>query len=613
MAVSQSLSVTEVAGSQNVANNTSQVRIVWTSTQTGGSINSNTKTAYYYISVNGGAETTHSVSYTLPNGVTKTILDTIITVTHKDDGSGTVKVRTWMSTGISAGVVEKTQTTTLTPIARASKPSCITWPNSTRDVGEFGDTITIHMNKKSAKFTHIVYYSFGSLSYQWIASSVVDNTLWHIPLDLMKQLKPSDKSGSGIIIVETYTDDGKKLVGTESCEFSAKVPDIEAAKPKVTMTLDPVGALPPQFAGLYIQGLTKVKATLSANGEYGADISSYLMKVDSVLHDSDDSYTSSYLTSPGEKIVYGYATDTRGNTGETSQVINVLPYSNPRLEDASAVRCDKDGKESESGTYLKISGKRSYEPCILNGMQNNFCKIRYCYSQDRVSYSDWVTILEGDNLNADEVITEALEGDIYAEASYVVHIQAIDDMGRTADSFIAIPTDKVYMHRDGARNALGLGKYNERDNAVDSAWDFYMNGNKVTGLPKPVDSTDAMPLGSFGDYEIEHGAEGTQTYEKWASGKAVYYGKQNYGSVLCDKPWNGLYETDILTLDLPEGLFIDAPHFLNLRLLYGGAVGDIQHGSIAPTKSQITFAIKRPTIYTFTDCTVGFYVIGRWK
>lgn len=40
---------------------------------------------------------------------------------------------------------------------------------------------------------------------------------------------------------------------------------------------------------------------------------------------------------------------------------------------------------------------------------------------------------------------------------------------------------------------MGLGKYNERDNAVDSEWDFYMNGHKVTGLPTPTSESDAVP------------------------------------------------------------------------------------------------------------------------
>ena len=118
MAVTQTLSVTEVAGSINSFSNTSKVRILWQSTQSGDSFNGYTRTAKYYVSINGGAEKEYVVSYTLPQSSTKTIVDTTLTVTHKSNGTGTVKVRTWMDTRISAGVVEKTQTLTLSTITK---------------------------------------------------------------------------------------------------------------------------------------------------------------------------------------------------------------------------------------------------------------------------------------------------------------------------------------------------------------------------------------------------------------------------------------------------------------------------------------------------------------
>ena len=78
MAVYQSLTLSQI--SQNIQDNTSQVRILWESTQTGASHNDYSRTAYYDIYINGGQGTQYSVSYTLPQGTTKTIVDTTITV-----------------------------------------------------------------------------------------------------------------------------------------------------------------------------------------------------------------------------------------------------------------------------------------------------------------------------------------------------------------------------------------------------------------------------------------------------------------------------------------------------------------------------------------------------
>ena len=154
MAVSQSLSVTQE--SQSITNNTSVIRIKWTSTQTGESHNDNTKTAYYYVSVNGGAETRYSVTYTLPLSTTKTIVNTTLTVNHNDTGECVVKVRTYMETGISAGTVQKSATLTLDTIYRKSTLSASN--------GTLGTAQTLSVTRYSSSYTHTVTYKCGTAS-----------------------------------------------------------------------------------------------------------------------------------------------------------------------------------------------------------------------------------------------------------------------------------------------------------------------------------------------------------------------------------------------------------------------------------------------------------------
>ena len=69
----------------------------------------------------------------------------------------------------------------------------------------------------------------------------------------------------------------------------------------------------------------------------------------------------------------------------------------------------------------------------------------------------------------------------------------MDVVGYHTYAVVEIPTDKVYWHRAGSRNSLGLGKYVERDNALDSDWDLYMNHHRITGLPTPTSDSDAVP------------------------------------------------------------------------------------------------------------------------
>ena len=116
------------------------------------------------------------------------------------------------------------------------------------------------------------------------------------------------------------------------------------------------------------------------------------------------------------------------------------------------------------------------------------------------------------------------------------------------------------------------------------------------------------------DYVVEQGEKDGGYYEKWLSGKAKYWGKKSYGDVSCGKSWHNWYETEALTLKLPEGLFIgDFPDDFDIRLLKGAAVGFANLGAIAPTTTEIKFSFSRPTATTFYDCVVGYRVIGRWK
>lgn len=490
MAVSQNLYVTE--HSKNEVANTSVVHVLWQSRQSGDSYNSYTRTAYYYISINGGPETAYSVSYTLPKNSTKTIVDSFFTVEHKGDGSGSVAVRTYMDTGIGAGVVEKSASLTLTKFVTASTI------DSAANV-TLGNACSVKWTPKSAGFSYKLNFSLGSWNYTTGAihpnqTSAYTYSGYTIPLEVAYQIL-SGFTGVMTVTLYTYSDSAATTqIGTADSEtFTVTVPTSEA--PAVSMSLAPVHSLPAAFNGIYVQGLSKVRANLSAEPKYNARIVYYDMTVSGKTYGVYEDYTSEYLTNPGTIPVIGHAEDSRQYGGYIESSITVIPYAKPKIQNVTAKRCDVNGNLSDAGTYLKIAATRSYYPVVSNGVQKNFCQIRYRYKvEGEQFYSDWATILAGNALSSDSVVTgPLLSGNLAATTTYRVEVQAIDDVGNVASSEIIVPTDKVYWHRDGVNNALGLGKYNEQENAVDTAWDFYMNNHRITGLAMPVDDTDAVP------------------------------------------------------------------------------------------------------------------------
>lgn len=356
-----------------------------------------------------------------------------------------------------------------------------------------GDACNVKWTPKLASHRYKLHFSMGNWSYTTDAihpnhTNEYTYRSYNISLEAAEAI-PDSKTGMMTVELYTYSDSGatEQIGNVHSATFMVTVPDNDSTRPDVSMILSPVSALPDAFAGLYIQGKTKIQAELSAEGMYDATIEAYSVKAENVTYDAEDSFTSEYLATNGETTITGYATDSRGFTGSISEVITVLPYIKPRVMAASGEsdviisRCDAEGNLIASGTYLKIKAKRSYSLLKSEGVQYNHCSIQYRYKlASAESYSDWVTILDGSSLGSDEVDSDPLLGGVLSvKSTYMVEVRVIDEVGETGTTMIYIPTDKVYMHR--TKNAMSLGKYVEGENLLDVAWDAHFRGEVLIG------------------------------------------------------------------------------------------------------------------------------------
>lgn len=333
-------------------------------------------------------------------------------------------------------------------------------------LGDWSDTTAVIYPKQTTAYTYTGYI---------------------IPVEVAQQISGAN-SAAMTVKLYTYSDgEATVQVGTaERTTFAVVVPNSSDTMPTVRMELSPVHGLPGGFDGLYIQGKSKVQAALTAEGKYGANIAQLRMKVDGVTYGEDQALMSDYLAKYGRLAVYGYAEDDRGITGGAKAYISVIAYSKPKILPASgesnvvAARCDAEGNLSDGGNYLFIKAKRSYSPVEAAGQQKNFCAIRYRYRADGGSYSPWDTVLASDSLDSDEVATgPLLGGALDSKTSYLVQVQAIDDIGESAITTITVPTETVHTHR--TKNAMGLGKYVEEENLLDVAWNAHFRGEVKIG------------------------------------------------------------------------------------------------------------------------------------
>ena len=269
MSVSQTLKLYQV--SQDAADNTSELRILWKSSQSGDSHNNNTRTANYWISVNGGAEQKYSVNYTLPKGKTQTILDVTIVVPHDDLGRCSVSVRTWMDTKISAGVVQKSASIDLAPIPRANTIAA--------SDAYIGGDMRISVVRKSASYLHTIEYAFGSLRGTIADKSAASEYDFHIPDDWDIEMTKS-KTAPITLTCITYAGDteiGRSTAkaqiqtdGTFAPQLSWNVVDINPATIALTGN-----------AKRLVRGASTARATLGAVALRGATLS--WLKINGVM------------------------------------------------------------------------------------------------------------------------------------------------------------------------------------------------------------------------------------------------------------------------------------------------------------------------------------------
>lgn len=509
-----------------------ECKIEWSATANTESNTSRVYARLYYRRTNSGYTTYGQPTFRLYIGGKETratqatveigtawveVLSASESVFHNSDGTGAVEIQaTGGITGTSLVGTKCVHTVTLDTIAR--------------------EALFNKLNASTEYFTGKIYTTFTPLSDSFyhrcdvslnlngslvsVASGDVGNgaagvqKVWELALNetqlsTIYNSLPSSASGTLRVTIRTYSDSGysKEVGDGEYKEITLSIPNDATTQPTVDMRVSPSSSLPSPYNGLYLQGLSKVKADLTANAKYGASVVESIITVNGKNYGSP--YESDILAQDGKISVKATVKDSRGFYGTYYKDIDVIPYSQPYVRAKSgessiiAARCDKDAKLTDSGTYLKIKAKVVYSKVIdANGDQQNYGKIKYRYRVEGGTYSPWYTAhdSEEDDNHSDEVITDKLlNGGLDIKANYHVQIVATDDIYDEDDATpitIAVPSDEVYMDRPAGGKSMGLGGYAQGDGNLDVYWEIKARGGfsflDSTGTETSVDPSSVL-------------------------------------------------------------------------------------------------------------------------
>lgn len=471
--------------SQNVANNTTQVRVRLAL------LNNYMTFAEYncsaFVDINGRRLNWTGRPEMLSYNSTLWLIDTTITVGHNADGTKTVGFMAQFtgSGGYSPGTLNIGGSAFgLTTIPRASNVSAVS--------GTIGSGVTINISRASNSFTHKVRYQWGNTSGE-IATNVGTSVTWTIPLAFANQI-PNATSGNGTVFVDTYN--GSTLIGTKSTSLTATVP--ASMVPTLTgITLSDsntaAGTLVP--GNNFIQIISNIKVAFSgAAGTYGSTVTGFRAEiVGKNVSTTANGGTLGAMNWTGAATVRAYVTDSRGRQSAARDVtINVLAYHPPVLSfDVSRV--------GTTSSTLQIRRRAKIAPLKVDNVQKNVLTLTFKVAEVGT------TTYTPDNGSANASLTKQWElvnspanlaGTYIGSKSYVI-IGTLSDKFSSVEFKAEIATESVVMSY--SRNGVGIGKIWERGN-LDVAGPIYSGNKLIQHHQVTQDNGVAINLKSTGDW-----------------------------------------------------------------------------------------------------------------
>lgn len=367
----------------------------------------------------------------------------------------------------------------LPDIGRASQPSLNTWPNNSPDFN-IGDTIVVHMNRKSTVFTHTVVLKLGSYSYT-VGTGVTDNISLdtdRIASNLYAQM-PNSNEMKGEIEVTTYS--GSTKIGTSSCTIIAHVVN---SNPTFDVSYEDSNSKTVAITE-NSQYIIRNNSTLQISVSNAQALNSATLKsITAVVN--GNAYTGTLSGTTGtinvgvvnvsyDTEVTVKLTDSRGNEGQKKITVLVYDWSLP----SAIIKLNrKNNYYSESvlnvnANYASIGGK-------------NTVTIRYRTKKvSESSYGSYATIQN----NADANFT--------ADNSYEwnVQVEVSDRIGKTTYNLILAKGIPI-TYTDILKNSFGVNCFPKHDKSLEvngvclSGKVLYNNASGTAGTVTLSDSVE---------------------------------------------------------------------------------------------------------------------------
>ncbi len=510
MGATLQLTAAAVAGSVNIAANTSEVEVALSITTFDGTYNlEGTTTGYIRLD---GVQVASLAGKGVYQNTTTELYRGRHTVTHGPGGAKTVAVEAFFD--VDTPMTEAKSAAVSVTLPQIPRAATMTVPTFTLGVpGKFGVDCPPGL-------TYEIYYQIEGTTGYAVERSQSPAPTWTPPMELAERMLYSS-AYVGAMTIRTYS--GETLVGSNSERFTVIIP--AALNPVITaLTAEPHSdnAVVESW-GVAVQGKSRLHFTLTAEGQYGAQLTSGRFTVGGAVTEGFQGVTP-LLTTAGDLPQEGRVTDSRGKVAVLAlPALTVYPYTPPRLTDTAVFRCDSAGRAHESGTYASVRAEGS---CAAVGGRNRVA-LRCRYRSGGGNWSDYTALVAGE--------AQLLSG-FDATCGYEVELSAVDSLGEERRVLCTLPTEAVSLHLREGGDGAAFGKYAEKPGTLECAWEASLEKNlSVAGGSVALHRRGAV-AGSGGELAFHYeGAESpTSRIHEAADGlrletdKAAIYGNKPF-------------------------------------------------------------------------------------
>lgn len=339
-----------------------------------------------------------------------------------------------------------------------------------------GQPLTITLDSYNSSYKYNIRYNWQGNT-GTVATSLTSGTIQYTPPIEFANNIPNAKLHAITFYCDTYS--GSTLIGTTQSVSTLTVPN--SAKPTIGgLTLEETATVMNGISTSteFAQILSRVKATVTgAAGVYGSTIESYsITVVGQNMTLTKNGGVFDYFKNSGTFIVRAAVTDSRGMTSENKDVtINVREYFSP----VGGFSVARSGTNKDK---LTVTRNAKVAPLNIGGVNKNTLSIQFKFSQR--GSGTWTNSTG----NANENLTSTFEL-INSQASLVETfsttksydlIMVISDKFLSSEVKVSVGT--VTIPYAVTKNAIGVGKVPEIANSVDSAYEYYYNGNPIQHL-----------------------------------------------------------------------------------------------------------------------------------